>query len=159
MKLKFFIITIALAAATAAAADYGLTARRADRNFAFGEWAQAGALYELMLDERPDSAGVYSRAIVAASMLGDSARCASLLERAMAHSVALDSVVEGVRAAAYGAGHASVYADFLHLARTRMPWLARAMDARLLDYYDSRSDGPEIVRLAEAMLAGLPGIN
>ena len=52
MKLKFFIITIALAAATAAAADYGLTARRADRNFAFGEWAQAGALYELMLDER-----------------------------------------------------------------------------------------------------------
>ena len=42
MKLKFFIITIALAAATAAAADYGLTARRADRNFAFGEWAQAG---------------------------------------------------------------------------------------------------------------------
>lgn len=135
---------------------YERTAVRAERSFGFGEWAQAEALYELLLDERPDTAPVYARAIVAASLAGDTVRATSLLERAMAHAVPLDSVVEGVRAAAFGAGEAAVYADFLHRTRSRMPWMARAIDARLLDYYDFRADGAEIVRLAEAMLAGLP---
>lgn len=157
MFMRNTILIIAVFVALAAtAADYGLTERRADRNFGFGEWAQAEALYELMLDERPGEAPVYARAIVASAMMGDTVRCATLLERAMAHSVPLDSVVEGVRSASFGAGEGGVYAAFLRRTRHQMPWMARALDARLLDYYDTRSDGPEIVRLAEEMLRGLP---
>ncbi|MDE6136181.1 MAG: hypothetical protein K2F97_01750 [Muribaculaceae bacterium] len=155
MRLTGLILALGVAIA-ASGADYTLTERRAERNFAYGEWAQAEALYELMLDERPDTAPVYARAIVASTMMGDTLRCADLLERAMAHSVPLDSVVEGVRRAAFGAGRADAYVDFLQRTRLRMPWMARALDARLLDYYDKRSDGPEIVRLAGEMLRGLP---
>lgn len=157
MRIFFAIFVAAVCSAAAAATDgYSATARRADRNFDFQEWAQAGALYELMLDERPDSAGVYSRAIVAAAMLGDTLRSTALLERAMAHSVALDSVVDGVRRNAFAIGHAGVYADFLNRTRARMPWMARALDARLLDYYSFRNDGARMVQLSEAMLRGLP---
>lgn len=138
------------------AADPGLTATRAERAFGFGEWAQAGALYELMLAERPDSAGLYARAIVAASLQPDTLRAVELLERAMAHGVALDSVTSGVRTAAMTCGHTSVYADFLKRTRRLMPYMARAIDARLLDYYEFRNDGPQTVRLAEDMLRGLP---
>lgn len=155
MRLTGLITALGIAL-WAAAADYALTERRAERNFAYGEWAQAEALYELMLDERPDTAPVYARAIVASTMMGDTLRCADLLERAMAHGVPLDSVVEGVRQTAFGAGEADVYVAFLNRTRQRMPWMARAIDARLLDYYDMRSDGHEIVRLAEEMLRGLP---
>jgi len=159
MNLRTIITAImtSLAAVSAAMPDYTLTERRAARSFAFGEWAQAGALYELLLDERPDCSPVYSHAIVAASLLGDTTRSVDLLERAMAHGVALDSVVEGVRAAAFGTGSADVYADFLHRTRKEMPWMARAIDARLLDYYAFRGDGRETVRIAESMLSGLPG--
>lgn len=156
MKLKLLLAACAASAISAAAAGFDTTARRADRNFDFQEWAQAGALYELMLDERPDSAAVYSRAIVAASMLDDTLRSTALLERAMAHSVALDSVVDGVRRTAFAIGHAGVYADFLHRTRAQMPWMARALDARLLDYYAFRNDGERMVQLSEAMLSGLP---
>ena len=150
------VLLAAVALAATAAPDYTLTERRAERSFGFGEWAQAGALYELMLDERPDRAPVYARAIVAASLQCDTTRSVQLLERAMAHGVPLDSVVDGVRASAFGAGEASVYADFLLRTRARMPWIARAIDARLLHYYDMRGDGPQIVALAETMLNGLP---
>ncbi len=161
MKLRLYI-ALALAAlafipATAADTPYGLNARRAARAFGFGEWGQASALYELMLDERPDSASTYSRAIVARAILGDSLRATALLESAMAHGVAFDTVVDGVRSAAFTTGHAAIFPAFLQRARTLMPWMARAIDARLLDYYTFRNDGPRMVALATAMLDGLPG--
>ncbi|MBD5277147.1 MAG: hypothetical protein HDS30_05805 [Bacteroides sp.] len=160
MKSRFLIVLImaAIAAVSGAAQNsYELNATRASRAFGFGEWAQASALYELMLDERPDSASTYSRAIVAAAVLDDSLRASSLLERAMAHGVPFDTVVDGVRSAAFSAGHAAVYPAFLTRSRAIMPWLARAIDARLLDYYAFRNDGERMTALATAMLEGLPG--
>ncbi len=155
--MRKLCICIALAAtAAAAAADLGLTCVRAERAFRYGEWAQAAALTELALDERPDSARLYARAIVAEGMLADTVRSAALLERAMAHGVALDSVVDAVRADAFGIGEAHIYDSFLLRARRQMPWLARAIDARLLDYYAMRGDGERVVELATAMLTGLP---
>ena len=157
MKMKLIsVIFSLLCCICATAADPGLTATRADRAFGFGEWAQAEALYELVLHERPDSAPVYARAIVAASLQPDTLRAVELLERAMAHGVALDSVTSGVRRAAMSCGHTAVYADFLKRTRRQMPYMARAIDARLLDYYEFRNDGPQIVRLATEMLRGLP---
>lgn len=149
-------LTASAIASGSAAGAGGLTRLRADRSFGFGEWAQAGALYELLLDSCPSDAAAYSRAIVAAGMLGDSLRPADLLSRAMAHGVALDSVAAGVREAAMEAGHAAAYEEFLVQTRARMPYMARAIDARLLAYYEFRNDGPGIVALSEAMLRGLP---
>ena len=157
MKSRLQVLCLFFIAAIAAsAADYALTARRAARNYHFGEWAQAGALFELMLDQHPDSARTYSRAIVAASMLADTARTVGLLERAMNHGVALDSVVEGVRSESLAKGASHIYEEFLNRIRARLPYMARAVDARLLDYYEFRNDGPQIVRLSRAMLEGLP---
>lgn len=138
------------------ASDLELTCLRAERAFRYGEWAQTAALTELALDEKPDSARLYARAIVAEDMLGDTVRSTSILERAMAHGVALDSVVDAVRADAFVIGEARVYDRFLLRTRSRMPWLARAIDARLLDYYAFRGDGERVVRLASSMLRGLP---
>ncbi|MDE6286705.1 MAG: hypothetical protein K2L99_06905 [Muribaculaceae bacterium] len=159
MKPRIIIAIIMAVTALAAVAQssYELNATRAARAFGFGEWAQASALYELMLAERPDSAATYSRAIVAAAVLDDSLRASSLLERAMAHGVPFDTVVQGVRSAAFSAGHAAVYPRFLKRARSLMPWLARAIDARLLDYSTFRNDGESMTALAREMLAGLPG--
>lgn len=151
------ILWLAAAACGAvSASDYDLTAVRAARSFGFGEWAQAGALYELMLAERPGCASTYAHSIVAAELQPDTARSVALLERAMAHGVALDSVVDGVRSAAMACGRADVYDTFLRRTRRRLPYMARAIDARLLDYYEFRNDGAGMVALAESMLSGLP---
>lgn len=139
------------------AADLELTCRRADRAFAYGEWSQAMALTRIALDIRPDSAALYARGIVAADMLADSVAGMAMLEQAMAHGVALDDVVGAVRSEAFGIGHAGIYDSFLRRTRTGMPWMARAIDARRLDYYLLRGDGERVVQLASAMLEGLPG--
>lgn len=136
--------------------DTDLTCRRSERAMHYGEWAQAAALTGLALDARPDSAALYARAIVADDMLGDTTRCDALLESAMAHGVALDSVVDAVRRDAFAIGQARIYDRFLTRTRRRMPWLSRAIDARLLDYYAMRGDGDRTVELATAMLRGLP---
>lgn len=145
-----------MAALAATAADYDLTARRAARSFGYGEWAQAGALYELMLAERPAVADTYGSAIVAAELRPDSVRAIELLQRAQAHAVPLDSVVNAVRVAARASGHTGIYETFLLRMRRNMPYMSRAIDARLLDYYELRGDADGMVRISQSMLRGLP---
>ncbi|MDE6269800.1 MAG: hypothetical protein K2M12_02960 [Muribaculaceae bacterium] len=150
-------LVLAGCAAGVRAADFELTCRRSERAFDYGEWAQAAALSQIAIDMRPDSAALYARGIVAYDMMADTTAGVALLENAMAHGVALDDVVGAVRNEAFAIGHADIYDSFLQRTRARMPWMARAIDARRLDHYMLRGDGERVVLLAGSMLEGLPG--
>ena len=41
---------------------------KAERAFGYGEWASAAAIFDLMLEQKPDVPGTYGRAIVANGM-------------------------------------------------------------------------------------------
>ncbi len=143
----------------AVAADsvrYAVLSRRADRSFDGGEWASAAALYQLMLDLRPDSAGVYARGIVAAEMAADTLSTLNLTGRAMANGVGLAQLLERVRTTTFDLGRGDNYGVLLHRLRRNFSWMARAVDNELLEYYTFRDDGPMIVRYASMMLRGLP---
>lgn len=148
--------TVAVSA-QAAPADYNVTAAKAARFFDSREWASAQALYGLMLDERPDSASTYVHAIVASAMLGHDDAAARLLTGAMNAGVAFAPLMRGVREVSFGIGEAGIYEAFLLRSQRDCPWLERAIDGELLDYYRFRDDGPMTVRYARKMLAGLPG--
>jgi tetratricopeptide (TPR) repeat protein len=157
MKRLAIYLLIALAVVTArAASDYANTLERAQRSFDNKEWANAAALYGLLLTERPTVESNYGRAIVAYSMLSDSIGCVDIFERAMAHGVSADSLFNTVRTSSFTIGKGEIYADFLNLCRRDAPWIARAVDNKLLQWYLYRADGEMIIKYADTMLSGLP---
>lgn len=157
MKHLFFIILLWLPALMATAqAGYDVTAGRAARSFEWKEWNSAAAMYELMLRERPDSLSSYTRAVAANQMLGNDEQAIDLVERAMAHGIGLSELLEQVRLTDFALGDGDRYGALLHRLTEAMPWMRRALDNELLRYYCFRDDGPNIVRYAKVMLAGLP---
>ncbi|MDO4319903.1 MAG: hypothetical protein Q4C34_04940 [Bacteroidales bacterium] len=158
--MKHFIISFLWllgAILTVSGADrYALTAERATRAYDSREWSSAAALYELMLDMRPDSSDIYARAIVANIQVPDTAATVDLMERAMSHGLGLADVLTEVRTQSFAIGRGDSYGDYLLQLRAAMPWMSRALDHELLEYYTFRNDGPMTVRYARIMLAGLP---
>lgn len=132
------------------------TAERAERSFAFAEWPSAQALYELLIDRRPDRPDYYARAIVAAELAGDTVAGPDLVEQAMSHGLPFAPLLADIRATSYSVGAGDGYGGFLLRLQSQLPWLARPLDNELLAYYTSRSDGPMMVRYARTMLDGLP---
>lgn len=138
------------------AADYETTARKAQRFFDDREWASAHALYGLMLDQRHDADSVYVRAIVASSMMHRDQQASALLSDAMNAGVSFSRLMAGVKDVSFAIGEPAVYEGFLELSQRDCPWLARAIDDELLNYYLFRNDGQHIIVYARKMLAGLP---
>lgn len=140
----------------AAAVPYETLAERADRSYQWREWASAAALYELMLDRRPEVPESYARAIVATEMIPDTTSSTVLMERAMQHGIAIDSLLVDVRAESFAQSEPGLYPAYLMRLHRRLPWMRRALDHELLTYYVFRNDGPNMVKYARVMLEGLP---
>lgn len=156
-KIILILIVLACAAHASAQATYATTQAKADRFFSYKEWASAAALYNLMLHERPAVPDTYGRAIVAYEMLGDSIRSLDLLDQAMSHGVALDSVLANVQKYTFSIGKGHLYEQFMLSAARKNQWMERPLDAYLLRYYAFRRNGPQMVAYARKMLAGTPG--
>ena len=126
--------------------DYGSVAVKAQRFFKYGEWPNAAAMYELMLEERPKVCDTYAHAIVTAGMRSMPDYEIALAEKAQANLVPLDSLLQGVRRVSFSLGQTSRYEHFLLLLKERQPWLGRSIDKQLLRYYLFRRNGPGIIR-------------
>ncbi len=146
----------ASASFSAVATDYNSLAVKADRFYQYDEWASALAMYQLMLDKRPDAADTYCHAIVAASMEKLPDEPMRLLEQSLNARVPLDSIYNGVQRLAFEQGDARLYEKFLEDVGRRFPWMQRNIDARLLEYYTWRRDGRGMVEYASRMLQGMP---
>ncbi len=154
------IILIALLILTtgiiSASSRYATTAAKADRSFDGEEWASAAALYELMLDERPDTANVYARAIVSYDMINDTTATIELLERAMSHNISYTAVLRDVQSTFRTIGFGTRYGDYLNRLWQQFSWMRRALDHELLEYHTFRNDGEMMVKYASELLVGLP---
>lgn len=151
------LLILTLASVTVTASERIATlSRRAERAWTWQEWSSAATLYEIMLAERPDSAALYARTIVADEMAGDTAACLQLVERAMGRGIALRQLIADVRRTSFEIGAGDTYAGFLYRLSAGMPWLSRPLAGELLSYYTFRRDGAGMVRYARVMLAGLP---
>lgn len=157
MKALLLIIMLSLPPlCVQAQGSYEVTATRAARSFEWKEWNSAAAMYELMLGERPDSISSYTRAVAANQMLGNDDTVIDLVERAMTHGIGLSDLLAQIRDTDFAMGEGDLYGRLLHSLSRAMPWMRRALDDELLRYYCFRDDGPNIVRYASLMLAGLP---
>ncbi len=154
--VTLLIIICVILTSAGVTTNYDRLKTRADRFFNNNEWASAGAYYTFMLEERPDVADTYGRAIVSSMMGGDTVTPRQLLTRAMENKVPLDSVLSNVRLYAFAKDSASFYPRFLRSVARNQPWLARPIDAMLLKYSLQRNDGPNIIRYANIMLNGMP---
>jgi tetratricopeptide (TPR) repeat protein len=139
-----------------AQSDYERTATKAARFFNNKEWLNANAMYWLMLDERPLEVETYSHAIVSNIMAGDTTSMATLLEQSMTNNVPFDSLLYSVQRVSLQLGSSNLYEQVLLTSRQHFSWLSRGINAYLLKYYDFRNNGPEIIRYAKIMLAGMP---
>lgn len=154
--LVLFILSMAVGMPAFGADNTPSVIAKAARAFDAGEWASAQALYGILSDRQPKSGFNYGRSIVASERLGDHSAATAMLERAMANSVPLDSVLVHVESESLALGDSKLYPTFLEDSRTAMPWLSRALDTRLLDYYTFRHDPEMMVEASRKMLRGLP---
>lgn len=120
------------------------------------EWLNASAMYWLMLDQRPDDSQLYADAMISNSLTGDTAAVVTLVHSAMENLVNPDTLFANVRARSFALDCPTVYKDLLTRARDNFPWMTRMVDRNLLDYYDYRNDGPQMVKYADRMLQGFP---
>lgn len=127
---------------------------KAERAFGYGEWASAAAMFDLMLEQKPDVPGTYGRAIVANGMRGATSEQMRLLSQALDNHVPFDSVFSNVEMWSSYLGRPRVYEKFLVDIPGAFPWMRRAINATLLKYYTFRDNGPEMVEYSLAMLEG-----
>lgn len=160
VKRLMLLLAVAALAPTCLAAspqrDYASTAAKAQRFFQYKEWANAAAMYEIMLEDSAKVVDTYARAIAVAGMRGMPDYEMSLLERAQKELIPMDSVLSGVQRVTFAMGHTSLYENFLLLVKERQPWLTRSIEKQLLRYYIFRRNASEIVRYSKIMLSGAP---
>lgn len=168
MKILSMMCALAVAAAAVArpalpatatdsdGAEYVRLAEKADRFFSHREWLNATAMYTLMLDREPARRATYAHDIVARYMVSDTVTAVGLVQTAMDHGVALDSLLDDISSVSRGVGSADMYERLLRQCVTRYPWLSRTFNGALLRYYDYRDNGPAIIRYAGIMLTGSP---
>lgn len=132
-------------------------AAKADRAFVNGEWSGASALYMLLSDKNPTAALPYARMIIAQEMRSDTAESTATMERALAHAVPVDSILEPARLAAFSIKRPELYEKLLLRLQGMLPYLHRVLDIRLLRYYTMRRDPAGMSAYSRRMLAGNPG--
>lgn len=154
--LAILAVAVTLSALKASGTDYTNLDGRAWRAYTHGEWASAAALLDLMLEQRPEVASTYGRAITANAMRSDSLEQVRLLEKALANHIPFDSVFAQVEQWSFHLGNFHIYENFLSLARDSYPWMKRTVDAKLLAFYRFRSNGDKMIEFADAMLDGAP---
>lgn len=163
MVLRFIKILLAvlfvlpLAAQGQTSSSYERNARKAENFFATREWLNATAMYTLMLHEDPCQSDVYAHAMVAHYMAADTTRAVTLIQTAMNYAVPLDSLLSDLRDVSLSTGSSDMYENLLLRAREAYPYLARAFNIRLAEYYQFRSNGPMMVEYARKLLATSPG--
>lgn len=153
---QFTIALFSIIVTSVSAMDFDTLALKADRFYHFQEWASASAMFELMLDQRPDDTPTYARAIVAAGITADSIKQVSLMERAIDNRIPFDSIFSAVEHESFALGKAPLYEQFLLLVKEKQPWLSRNIDAHLLSYYTFRRNPDKMIEMSQAMLQGLP---
>lgn len=126
---------------------------KAERAYNYREWPNVTALYMLIVDRSPEQALPYSRIVLSQYMRGDTATSASVLEKALAGNVPLDSVLRPLCDDAFTIGRPEIYEQFLLNMQRSLPWLHRVADIRLLDYYTRRRMPAEMVEYGSRMLA------
>ncbi len=136
--------------------DYEATAAKAQRFFKYQEWANAAAMYEIMLEDSAKVVDTYAHAIAVAGMRKLPDYQMSLLERAQSNLIPMGDVLRGVQQVSFAMGHNSLYENFLLLVKERQPWLTRSIEKQLLSYYMFRRNAPEIIRYSRIMLSGAP---
>lgn len=163
MKKVVYIVLLSLLgcafntkASTEDSAAFDRLERKAARFFENAEWPNANAMYVLMLDQRPQDRNIYSAAIVSNIMAGDTARALDLIPRALSNLIPIDTVLTEVQRTSFSIGRGDLYENFLLKTRSEYPWYSRVINNYLLNYYDFRDNGPELVKYATIMLGGLP---
>lgn len=154
--LTLIVIVLWALSPLRAETSYADLSAKAERFYQQQEWASASAMYQLMIDRNPDVADVYAHAIVAAGMRKENRQQQQLLEKAIERHLPFDSIFGKVRELSFSLGNAPVYENFLMESRVTLPWAARNINARLLDYYMYRGNAPLAIEFARKMLEGMP---
>lgn len=136
--------------------SYSRLEMKANRFFDQKEWAQAAATYYQMLEQRPDVAHTYGRAIVANAVRNDTIGEMALMAKALDNKIPFDSVLSQVKTQSFAIGKSNLYGDFLTRVKDAYPWLRRPIDNYLLRYYTFRHDGVKMMEISEMMLQGAP---
>lgn len=159
MKIRILLLSIALLTALTPAVGQTPYARlelKANRFFDQREWAQAAATYYQMLEQRPDVAGTYGRAIVANAIRNDTIGEMTLMAKALDNKIPFDSVLSQVKTQSFAIGKSNLYGDFLLRVKDAYPWMRRPIDNYLLRYYTFRHDGVKMMEISNLMLQGAP---
>lgn len=132
--------------------DYDTLMLKARRFADWKEWRSAAAMYQLAAQQQPTSPHAYAPAMIIYGMLGDTDEVSDLLTTALKAGIPPDSLFNAARSASIEISHLNLYEQFLLTARRCAPYLTRAINDRLLDYYTFRNDGPKMTEYAELML-------
>lgn len=155
-RLLTIILASAALIASASVTDYETLALKAERFYNQKEWQSAIAMYQLMLDSKPDNPAVYGKAIVASASARDTMQIGQFTRMALQNKIPFDSIFTYVRDESFALGKTDLYEKYLLGTASIHPWTKRAVDGYMTEYYLFRRDGKKMIEYATLMLKGLP---
>lgn len=136
----------------AAESDIARIRTKAERFYRYDEWANALAMFRILLENAPADMCTYGRSVAVYGIIGGKEEQMALVERTQDLGLSLDRLFEEVRKSAFEKGHPQVLEEFMFLVRERQPWMRRNIDLRLARYYDSRNDAPKMIEQSDSLL-------
>lgn len=156
MKKTILTALAAIFLSFAAPAQNDALLDKARRAYSNGEWASATALYGVYCDREPGLTEAYARRMLASELIADTITSTAVIEEAMHAEVGAPALFAAFRASAFETGHPEAFPTLLKRARGSLSWLARPIDAALLDFYKFRNNPAQTEEYARTLLAGLP---
>lgn len=135
---------------------YRTALRKEADHFSNGEWPEAIAMCDLLMERRPGRIQTYVDAVVASAMLNDSSGIMRYVVRSEQQGLSLDSLFTGVDVRSRSIGQTGVYEQVLLLVKKEQPWFTRVVNNYLLGYYEFRHDASKTLLIADELLTVLP---
>lgn len=155
---RLAVVAALLLSALPATGGIPLSAARekADRFYRHEEWANALAMFRLILEEDPADMRTYGRSVAVYGAIGNAEEQILLLERTQSLGLPLDGLFDEVRKSAYEIDRPHILERFMLLVKERQPWLKRNINLRLARYYDSRNNAPKMIAMSDSLLSQNP---
>lgn len=156
-QITAFLLVLAALVPAFAEKPYLVILRQADDHFANREWGEAVALYDVLLNRRPDRITTYVSAVVSSAASGNDESVMRYVVRSERQGLSLDSLFAGVDSLARSIGRSDIYEGVLLLVKKNQPWFTRVANNYLLEYYRFRRDPRNTLLVADELLAVSPG--
>lgn len=130
--------------------------RKADTHFENGEWREAAAMFNVLINESPAVLELYPYAVASNDLGGDAKGVMAAVELSEKNGISLDSLFLKTKLLCTALGYNGVYERMLLCIKREQPWFKRMVNKYLLRFYMERKENLKAIGIVDEVLSSSP---